>query len=45
LRRPIDEVLQWLGVLLAVEVCLASRGRAEASLKLATHLDLAWLHG
>jgi streptomycin 6-kinase len=45
LRIPTDEVLRWLGVLLAVEVCLASLARAEASLELAKRLDEAWVRG
>jgi streptomycin 6-kinase len=45
LRVATDEVLRWLGVLLAVEGCLASRERAEASLELAKRLDEAWLRG
>jgi streptomycin 6-kinase len=45
LRIPTDEVLRWLGVLLAVEACLASLARAEASLELAKRLDEAWVRG
>lgn len=40
---PADNVLRWVGVLSAVEVSLASRHRAQASLELARHLDAEWL--
>jgi streptomycin 6-kinase len=38
-----DDVHQWVGVLAAVEVCLASLPRAQASLELARHLNARWL--
>jgi streptomycin 6-kinase len=40
---PADDILRWVCVLIAVEVCLASLDRAEASLELARHLDAEWL--
>lgn len=36
-------VTQWIDALLAVEVCLAPLERAQASLELVHHRDLAWL--
>jgi streptomycin 6-kinase len=41
---PTDDVLRWVCVLTAVEVCLASLNRAQASLELARHLSAEWLH-
>jgi len=41
---PGDDVLRWVCVLAAVEVCLASLARAQASLVLARRLDVEWLH-
>jgi streptomycin 6-kinase len=40
---PGDDVLRWVSVLTAVEVCLASLARAEASLTLARCLSAQWL--
>ncbi len=40
---PADNVLGWVGVLSAVEVCLASLHRAQASLELARRLNAEWL--
>jgi streptomycin 6-kinase len=40
---PADNVLRWVGVLSAVEVCLASLHRAQASLDLARRLNTEWL--
>lgn len=40
---PADDVLRWVCMLTAVEVCLASLARAEASLALARCLDAEWL--
>lgn len=40
---PADDVLSWVRVLTAVEVCLAPLPRAEASLALARCLDVKWL--
>jgi streptomycin 6-kinase len=42
---PIDDVLRWVGLLTAVEVCLASRTRARESLLLARDLGADWLRG
>jgi streptomycin 6-kinase len=38
-----DDVLRWVGVLAAVEICLASRERAQASQGLARRLGASWL--
>jgi streptomycin 6-kinase len=38
-----DDVLRWVGVLVAVEICLASRERAQASQELARRLSASWL--
>lgn len=43
LAVPADDVLRWVGVLSAVEVCLASSARAEASLELARRLGAEYL--
>lgn len=43
LRISADDVLRWVCALSAVEVCLASLARAEASLALARRLGAAWL--
>jgi streptomycin 6-kinase len=40
---PTDDVQRWVGVLVAVEVCLASLSRAQASLELARRLNAGWL--
>lgn len=40
---PADDVLRWVCVLTAVEVCLAPLDRAEASLELARHFSAKWL--
>ncbi len=41
-----EEVLRWVTLLIAGEVCLTSLDRAEAHLKLAEHLGATWLrHG
>lgn len=40
---PADDVLRWVCALTAVEVCLASPARAEASLALAQDLGAEWL--
>jgi streptomycin 6-kinase len=40
---PADDVQRWVGVLAAVEVCLASLPRAQASLDLARRLNAGWL--
>lgn len=40
---PAEEVLRWICVLTAVEVCLASLARAQASLELAGRLGAEWL--
>lgn len=42
---PADGVLRWVSVLAAVEACLASLPRAQASLTLAHHLGADWVHG
>ncbi|MGI8646630.1 MAG: hypothetical protein DLM55_10165 [Acidimicrobiales bacterium] len=43
LGLPENEVLRWVILLAAVEVCLASLDRAEAYLELAEHLNAEWL--
>jgi streptomycin 6-kinase len=43
LSLPADDVLRWVCLLAAVEVCLASLARAHASLELARRLDAEWL--
>ncbi|MGH3983583.1 MAG: aminoglycoside phosphotransferase family protein [Pseudonocardiaceae bacterium] len=43
LGLPADDVLQWVCLLAAVEVCLASPVRAHASLELARRLSADWL--
>jgi streptomycin 6-kinase len=43
LKLSVDSVLRWLGVLLAVEVCLASLPRAQVSLELGRRLDEPWV--
>jgi streptomycin 6-kinase len=40
---PTDDMQRWVGVLVAVEVCLASLSRAQASLELARRLNAGWL--
>lgn len=40
---PADDVLRWVCVLSAVEVCLASLDRAKASLELARRFSAEWL--
>jgi len=40
---PVGYVLRWVGVLAAVEICLASRERAQASHELARRLSASWL--
>jgi streptomycin 6-kinase len=40
---PSDDVGRWVCVLAAVEVCLASQPRAQASLELARRLNAEWL--
>jgi streptomycin 6-kinase len=40
---PAEDVQQWVCMLAAVEVCLASLPRAKASLELARHLNAKWL--
>jgi streptomycin 6-kinase len=43
LSIPAGGVQRWVGVLAAVEVCLASLPRAQASLELAQRLNAQWL--
>jgi streptomycin 6-kinase len=40
---PAEDVLRWVGVPSAVEVCLASLHRAQVSLELARRLNAEWL--
>ncbi len=40
---PADDVVRWVCVLTAVEVCLAPQPRAKASLELARRLGAEWL--
>jgi streptomycin 6-kinase len=43
LSLPAEDVLRWVRVLTAVEVCLASLARAHASLELALRLGAEWV--